>query len=65
MGLKLVSKNYYTLIREDSKIITEFDDAYFEQLKLEGWRAVESFNIKQKRVIRRWVITISTKYQVN
>lgn len=54
MGLRLISKNYFILIRDkNEKIITEFNAEYIDQLRLEGWRAIDSFNVKQKREIRQ------------
>lgn len=54
MGLKLVSVSYYILVRDkNEKIITPFDEDYFKQLRKEGWRRVDSFNVKQKRVIKK------------
>lgn len=53
MGLKLVSVSYYILVRDkNEKIITPFDEDY-RQLRKEGWRRVDSFNVKQKRAIKK------------
>lgn len=54
MGLVLVSRNYFILVRDpDERIITEFNDSYIQQLRSEGWRCVDSFNVRQKRAIKR------------
>lgn len=54
MGLRLISKNYFILTRDKGeKIITEFNADYIDQLRLEGWRTIDSFNVKQKRAIKK------------
>lgn len=54
MGLVLVSKNYFILVRDpDELIVTEFNDLYIQQLRSEGWKCMDSFNVRQKRAIKR------------
>lgn len=54
MGLKNESVNYFIFVRnKDERIITDFNDTYFLQLLKEGWKRVDSFNVKQNRAIQR------------
>lgn len=54
MGLKLENTNYFILTRDKNElIVTEFNDAYITHLRKEGWRTIDSFNVKQKRVIKK------------